>query len=67
MKNETVAKKKVDVSSFALYIGAVLILICFTIVCKIAGKDFLTLRNIQNIISQSSCVAVVPSALPWSF
>ena len=59
MKNETVAKKKVDVSSFALYIGAVLILICFTIVCKIAGKDFLTLRNIQNIISQSSCVAVV--------
>ena len=54
MKNETVAKKKVDVSSFALYIGAVLILICFTIVCKIAGKDFLTLRNIQNIISQSS-------------
>ena len=32
MKNETVAKKKVDVSSFALYIGAVLILICFTTV-----------------------------------
>ena len=45
MKNETVVKKKVDVSSFALYIGAVLILICFTIVCKIAGKDFLTLRK----------------------
>lgn len=64
MKNETVAKKKVDVSSFALYIGAVLILICFTIVCKIAGKDFLTLRNIQNIISQSSCVALKRRILP---
>ena len=30
MKNETVAKKKLDVSTIALYIGAVLILISFT-------------------------------------
>lgn len=59
MKNETIQKKKVDISSFALYIGTIIILIGFTIVCRIAGKDFLTLRNIQNIISQSSCVAVV--------
>lgn len=59
MNNETVQKKKFDISSIALYIGAVAILIGFTIICKIAGKDFLTLKNIQNIISQSSCVAVV--------
>lgn len=59
MKNETLQRKKIDVSSFALYIGAVVILIGFTVACKIAGKNFLTLKNIQNIISQSSCVAVV--------
>lgn len=52
-------KKKIDVASYALYIGAVVILIGFTIACKLAGKNFLTLSNIQNIISQSSCVAVV--------
>lgn len=59
MKNKTLQKKKFDFSSYALYFGAVIILIGFTVACNIAGKNFLTLRNIQNIISQSSCVAVV--------
>ncbi len=61
MNNEQpkLQKKKVELSSFALYIGAVLILIGFTVACSIAGKNFLTVKNIQNIIAQSSCVAVV--------
>ena len=38
MNNETkLQKKKIELSSFALYIGAVLILIGFTIACSIAG------------------------------
>ncbi|MGI6267606.1 MAG: ABC transporter permease [Acutalibacteraceae bacterium] len=51
--------KKIDVKSLTLYIGAVLILIIFTVICSINGKDFLTTSNIQNIISQSAVIAVI--------
>jgi len=58
-KQQTLQKKRIDLSSWAIYIGAVLILIGFSVACAAAGKNFLTISNIQNIISQSSCVAVV--------
>ncbi|MEL7656406.1 MAG: hypothetical protein AAGU75_10920 [Bacillota bacterium] len=51
--------KQIDIKSITLYIGAVIILIAFTIICKANGKDFLTASNIQNIISQSSVIAVI--------
>ncbi|PYG89939.1 ribose transport system permease protein [Ruminiclostridium sufflavum DSM 19573] len=58
--NNTVNKlKKIDLKSITLYIGAIVILLAFTIICKANGKDFLTSSNIQNIISQSSVMAVV--------
>lgn len=62
MKNnvlEKEGKKKIDFQSLTLYIGTVAILIIFTIICKIAGKNFLTMNNIQNIITQSSVIAVI--------
>ena len=51
--------KKANIQSLALYIGAIAILIVFTIACRIAGKEFLTITNIQNIITQSSVIAVI--------
>ena len=51
--------KKFDIKSITLYIGAILILIAFTTICKMNGKDFLTSSNLQNIVSQSSVIAVV--------
>ncbi len=50
---------KVDLKSLTLYIGAVVILIGFTVVCSILGRDFLTVSNIQNIISQSAVIAII--------
>lgn len=50
--------KKIDVSSLTLYIGAVLILLIFTILCAVNGKNFLTMSNITNIIVQSAIIGV---------
>lgn len=58
--NHTLNKiKQIDIKSLTLYIGAVIILFAFTIICKANGKEFLTASNIQNIISQSSVIAVI--------
>lgn len=57
-KREAKPGKK-DLSTLTLYIGAAAILVIFTIVCQIAGKNFLTVSNIQNIITQSSVIAVI--------
>lgn len=51
--------KKIDLQSLTLYIGTIVILLIFTIACRIAGKDFLTVRNIQNVITQSAVIAVI--------
>ncbi len=51
--------KNMNIQSLALYIGAIAILAIFTIACRIAGKQFLTVTNIQNIITQSSVIAVI--------
>lgn len=53
------SKKKIDFQSLTLYIGAIAILIIFTVVSKLAGKNFLTFGNIQNVITQSSVIAVI--------
>lgn len=55
----TKTKKSVDMSALTLYIGAVAIIVIFTIVCKLVGKNFLTVNNIQNIITQSSIISVI--------
>ena len=51
-------KKKIDISSVTLYIGAVVILIIFVILCAMQGKSFLTVSNTTNIIVQSTVVGV---------
>ena len=52
-------KKKLALSEVTLYIGALAIILILTIVCRIAGRNFLTLTNIQNIITQSSIISIV--------
>lgn len=51
-------RKKLSVSDLTLYIGAIVIFIIFSVLCSMNGKDFLTMRNIENIIKQSSVIAV---------
>ncbi len=51
--------KKLDVKAATLYIGCVVIFLAFTIICAINGKSFLTIGNIQNIITQSAVIAIV--------
>lgn len=51
--------KKIDLKSLTLYIGAIVILLGFTVICSLNGKNFLTVGNIQNIISQSAVIAVI--------
>lgn len=56
LKNLT--NKKIEVASLALYIGAIVILIAFTILCAMQGKTFLSTTNITNIIVQSSIIGI---------
>jgi ribose/xylose/arabinose/galactoside ABC-type transport system permease subunit len=58
MKQQTLEKRRVSITDLTLYIGAVAIFLVLTVACNMAGKDFLTLINIQNIIKQSSVIAV---------
>jgi ribose transport system permease protein len=51
--------KKPILSEISLYIGAVFIILIFTVVCRIVGRNFLTVTNIQNIITQSSIISVI--------
>lgn len=51
--------KKLNMQALTLYIGAIGIMVIFTIACQILGKSFLTLGNIKNIINQSSVIAVI--------
>lgn len=46
-------------SDLTLYLGAIGIMIAFSLVCLYFGRNFLTLRNIQNIVTQSSIIAVI--------
>lgn len=51
--------KNTSIQALTLYIGAIGILIILTVACKLLGKDFLTVGNIQNIINQSSVISVI--------
>lgn len=51
--------KKINLQSLTLYIGVIAILLIFTIICNLSGKEFLTVRNMQNVITQSSVIAVI--------
>ncbi|PKM49341.1 MAG: ABC transporter permease [Firmicutes bacterium HGW-Firmicutes-7] len=61
MKNVSVKErlKDKDIQALALYIGTIAILIILSVVCKLLGKNFLTVGNIQNIINQSAVIAVI--------
>jgi ribose transport system permease protein len=50
---------RISLTELSLYIGAVAIIVIFTIVCEMAGRQFLTLLNIRNIITQASVVAII--------
>ena len=58
MKQPLAERRRLSVSDLSLYIGAVAIIAVFTVACHLAGKEFLTIVNIQNIIKQSSVIAV---------
>lgn len=57
--SEKIKEKKIDIAAVTLYLGLVAILIAFTVVCRLLGKDFLTLNNIFNIIAQASIISVI--------
>lgn len=59
MKNKTARTKKIDLSTLYIYVGVIAIILIFSILCKMNGRDFLTINNIQNIITQSSVIAVI--------
>lgn len=52
-------KRRISLSEWIIYIGMVGIIIAFTILCSIDGKNFLTFSNIMNIINQASINAVI--------
>lgn len=56
---DTVKSRKFNVNDLTLYIGVIVIIAIFTIVCRMAGRNFLTITNIQNIITQSAVIAVI--------
>lgn len=51
--------KKIDLSEITLYLGAIAILVIFTVLCAVNGKNFVSVNNIKNIIIQSSIIAVI--------
>ncbi|MDR3211330.1 MAG: ABC transporter permease [Planctomycetota bacterium] len=51
--------KRWEMGELSLYAGALGIIALFTLVCRFYGRNFLTLTNIQNIITQSSIIAVI--------
>ena len=46
-------------SSYVLYLGAAAIFLALSIICMMFGKNFLTINNIFNIITQASIIAVI--------
>lgn len=57
-KDILVSRRKLSVSDLTLYIGAVVIIALFSLISSAVGKDFLNWTNVQNIIKQSSVIAV---------
>ena len=55
----SVKKKGSAIQSLALYIGAVVIIAFFSLICEVNGINFLSTTNIANIIVQSTIIAIV--------
>ena len=53
------SKKSISISEWIIYIGMVGIIVAFTVLCSINGKNFLTFSNIMNIVNQASINAVI--------
>lgn len=53
------ANKRISLSEWVIYIGMIGIIVAFTVLCSINGKDFLTFSNVMNIINQASINAVI--------
>ncbi|MDR1611214.1 MAG: ABC transporter permease [Planctomycetota bacterium] len=58
-EDRAVGNRRPAWGDMTLYLGAVGIVIAFSLVCLFFGRNFLTLRNIQNIVTQSSIIAVI--------
>jgi len=58
MSTKTLQNKKLNWGELTLYLGAVAIILIFTVLCGTQGKNFLNFQNIQNIIKQSSVIAI---------
>lgn len=50
--------KKIDVQAFTLYFGGLAILLAFSIMCQLNGKNFFSMQNIMNIIQQSAIIGI---------
>jgi len=51
--------KNINISSITLYLGILVVFVVFQIVCNFCGKNFITLVNIFNIITQSSIISII--------
>lgn len=49
----------INLSVLTLYLGLIVIFIVFSVICKAMGKNFLTLNNMFNIITQSSIISII--------
>lgn len=52
-------KRKVNLTSIALYICIVALVIVFTVLCSIKGINYLSWKNITNIFVQSSVIGIM--------
>ena len=50
---------KAKLPALTLYIGLVVIFIVFAVICSMMGKNFLTLNNMFNIITQASIISII--------
>ncbi len=48
-----------NLGGMVLYLGVAAIFLAMTLICQAYGKDFLTVTNIFNIITQASIVAII--------
>ena len=50
---------KAKLPALTLYLGLVVIFIVFAVICSMMGKNFLTLNNMFNIITQASIISII--------
>ena len=50
---------KAKLPALTLYLGLIVIFIVFAVICSMMGKNFLTLNNMFNIITQASIISII--------